>query len=102
MELEEEYIRRWGVMANITENVQGQPGDGTTIDRDEPFIIRIKCDADGWILQVNKEPAYENYLHRVPLDDILNVKMKGSAHISYVGFGTDGNKLCCVLIVLGD
>ena len=90
LELEEEYIRRWGVLDNVTEDLQGQPGDGTTIDREEPFIIRIKCDGDGWILQVNKEPAYDTFLHRVPIPHILNVNIKGTAHISYVGFGTDG------------
>ena len=90
LELEEKYIRRWAVVDNLTEDQQGQLGDGTTIDREEPFIIRIKCDADGWILQVNQEPAYDTFLHRLPVPDILNVKMKGSAHISYVGFGTDG------------
>ena len=77
---------------NLTEDLQGQPGDGTTIDREEPFIIRIRCDGDGWILQVNQEPAYDTFLHRVPVSHILNVKMTGSTHISYVGFGTDGKQ----------
>ena len=77
-------------MDNVTEDLQGQPGEGTTIDREEPFIIRIRCDGDGWILQVNQEPAYDTFLHRVPIPHILNVNMKGTAHISYVGFGTDG------------
>ena len=35
-----EFLARWAVVANLTTSVIGQPGDGTTIDRDEPFVIR--------------------------------------------------------------
>ena len=35
-----EYIERWGVASNVTLGQAGGEGDGTTIDRDEPFIVR--------------------------------------------------------------
>ena len=35
-----EFVARWAVVANVTTPVIGEPGDGTTIDRDEPFVIR--------------------------------------------------------------
>ena len=53
-------------------------------------MSRITCDADGWILQVNQEPAYETHLHRLPVSDLLSVQVEGDAIVSYVGFGTDG------------
>ena len=31
---------------------QGEPGDGTSVDMEEPFILSLSCDDDGWILQV--------------------------------------------------
>jgi hypothetical protein len=35
-----EFLLRWGVVANVTAGLSGEPGEGTTIDRDEPFTIR--------------------------------------------------------------
>ena len=35
-----EVITRWGVAQNVTQGQTGSPGEGTTIDRDEPFVIR--------------------------------------------------------------
>jgi hypothetical protein len=35
-----EFLIRWGVVANVTAGLSGEPGEGTTIDRDEPFTIR--------------------------------------------------------------
>ena len=40
LDVEQEFIERWGVSGNITMGLQGERGDGTTIDKDEPFIIR--------------------------------------------------------------
>ena len=37
---DQEYIERWGVASNVTLGQAGGEGDGTTIDRDEPFIVR--------------------------------------------------------------
>ena len=35
-----EYVQRWAATINTTSGLVGQPGDGTTIDMDEPFILR--------------------------------------------------------------
>ena len=35
-----EFLARWAVVANVTTTPIGEPGDGTTIDRNEPFVIR--------------------------------------------------------------
>ena len=35
-----EVVRRWGVALNQTTPEQGILGEGTTIDKDEPFILR--------------------------------------------------------------
>ena len=34
------YIERWGVYDNVSTEHLGQPGDGTSIDYDEPFVMR--------------------------------------------------------------
>ena len=34
------YIERWGVFENVSTEHLGQPGDGTSIDYDEPFVMR--------------------------------------------------------------
>ena len=36
----QEYVQRWAVIQNTTTGLVGQPGDGTTIDLEEPFILR--------------------------------------------------------------
>jgi hypothetical protein len=35
-----EYVQRWAFTSNTTLGMVGRPGDGTTIDMDEPFILR--------------------------------------------------------------
>ena len=37
---EQEFIQRWAVPENITTGLIGEPGEGTTIDLDEPFLLR--------------------------------------------------------------
>ena len=34
------FVERWANRENTTVGKQGSPGDGTSIDRDEPFVIR--------------------------------------------------------------
>ena len=35
------FIQRWAVPVNVTEGLTGEPGEGTTIDLDEPFLFRF-------------------------------------------------------------
>ena len=35
------FIQRWAVPVNITDGLTGEPEDGTTIDLDEPFLLRF-------------------------------------------------------------
>ena len=35
-----EFVERWGVFRNETIGLVGTPGEGTTIDKDEPFVLR--------------------------------------------------------------
>ena len=36
----QEFIQRWAVPEDVPADVAGEPGDGTTIDLDEPFLLR--------------------------------------------------------------
>ena len=36
----QEFIQRWGVLEDSPVELVGDPGDGTTIDLDEPFLLR--------------------------------------------------------------
>ena len=41
-----EVVRRWAVNENVTGEIFGTEGDGTSIDLEEPFVIRfvkIEC-----------------------------------------------------------
>jgi hypothetical protein len=37
--VEEEVVRRWGVINGSSVGLQGEAGEGTTIDIEEPFVI---------------------------------------------------------------
>jgi hypothetical protein len=37
--LEEEVVRRWSVVNGTSVGLQGEAGDGTTVDVEEPFVI---------------------------------------------------------------
>jgi hypothetical protein len=41
------------------------------------FLSRIKCDADGWLLQINKEPPYQTYFHLFPPGQVLTLQLLG-------------------------
>ena len=36
----QELIQRWAVPEETPTDIAGEPGDGTTIDLDEPFLLR--------------------------------------------------------------
>ena len=102
---EQEFVARWGVVNNVSLGRSGEPGDGTTIDIDEPFILRfpftpqvpflnvvvsIQCDPDGWVLKVNKEQNYPHSFHLFPASEIKSVNVLGDVQLSYIGFGSKG------------
>lgn len=84
------FLERWGIKDNITVERQGEPGDGTSIDYDEPFVMTFECDEDGWTFQVNKEVSYLTFYHLFPPTEITEVKLTGTAEITYVGFMPKG------------
>ena len=36
-----EVVRRWSVLDNVTGEIFGTEGEGTSIDLEEPFVIRL-------------------------------------------------------------
>ena len=46
---------RWGELNGTVLDRQGEVGEGTSIDFEEPVVITIQCDADGWVMQVNPQ-----------------------------------------------
>jgi len=89
IDVDAEFVERWANRDNTTVGKQGNPGDGTSIDRDEPFVIRISCDTDGWVVKSNKEKDYPTFLHIIQPVEILDIQVLGDVEISYIGFGDD-------------
>ena len=100
IDIKRDMISRWGVFENVTQETQGFAGDGTSIDHDEPFVIRFECDQDGWMLKVNDEPKYQTFFHLFSSDQIRSVRLEGQADINYVGFGERGERDVIVLLTL--
>ena len=90
IDIENDVITRWGVFENVTQELLGSPGDGTSIDFDEPFVLRFECDEDGWILMINEDHKYQTFFHLFSPDLVETVQLQGQADISYVGFGAAG------------
>ena len=40
VDVNKNYVERWAFQNNMTQEVQGTPGEGTSIDILEPFILR--------------------------------------------------------------
>ena len=40
-DIRNDFVSRWGMVDNVTQEQVGSPGDGTTIDFDEPFLLRF-------------------------------------------------------------
>ena len=40
LDLDRDVVQRWAFVDNATQEFQGEPFEGTTIDREEPFMIR--------------------------------------------------------------
>ena len=88
LDVEQKYIQRWSVLQGVEQLMEGKPFEGTTIDFDEPIILTLRCDDDGWSLQVNAELAYEHYLHIIPTTNVTRLEIKGDIQTSFVGFGS--------------
>ena len=41
------------------------------------LCFRIRCDEDGWILEVNEEVPYPHFLHQYPLGNISQLTITG-------------------------
>ena len=51
---------RWGELNGTVLDRQGEVGEGTSIDFEEPVVITIQCDADGWVMQVGiQNPGFQ-------------------------------------------
>ena len=88
--LEERVVQRYSVIDGASTEVLGRPFEGTTIDPDEPFILNLSCDEDGWMVQVNVEEPYPHYMHVFPLLNITTISVQGDFKIDYVGIGKPG------------
>ena len=40
-DIRNDVVSRWGMLDNVTQERVGSPKDGTTIDFDEPFLLRF-------------------------------------------------------------
>ena len=40
VDIKNEMVQRWAVFENVTQEIFGAPGDGSSIDFDEPFVLR--------------------------------------------------------------
>lgn len=87
---------------------QGEAGEGTTIDFEEPFVLSLSCDDDGWILQVgpatsashelnyrhgvqvNREQQYPHYFHVLHPSSVSSVQLVGDFSVSFLGIGGSG------------
>lgn len=101
LNLKNKVIERYSVVNGTKSSIDGLPGDGTSIDYDEPFVLNLSCDQDGWILQINNEPSYLTVLHAVPVDNLTEIRVTGDIVVNYIGIGDKGKtreKDCIVLI----
>lgn len=93
IDLHENVVYRYYVREGVINKMEGAPGDGTTFDLNEIFMLNIGCDEDGWIVREDpKVPNYPYFLHQVPVKNVTAVELSGSMDISFVGFGDENLK----------
>ena len=90
LNLGKKVIERYSVTNGTKSNIDGKPGEGTSIDYDEPFVLNLSCDQDGWILRINNEQSYQTILHAVPPDNLTMIWITGDIVINYMGIGDKG------------
>ena len=44
-------------------------------------LFRIKCDEDGFALQMNEDPPFPHYLHAIPIENITLLEIKGGLEL---------------------
>ena len=90
--LGDKTVYRYAIRNGSYSEVFGKPNDDTTIDLDEPFIVRISCDGDGWVAKVNDEKSFLLFLHVVPFSEISRLVVSGDVDISFLGIGNETMK----------
>lgn len=90
IDLKNQMIERYSELNGTKSEIGGAIGDGTSIDFEEPFILNLSCDEDGWNLQINSELSYDSVLHVVPLENLTMIKVTGDIIIHFMGIGSKG------------
>ena len=90
LNLKKQVIERYTLLNGTKSEIGGTPGDGTSIDFEEPFVLNLSCDDDGWILEINNDPVYLTVLHTVPLESLTLIKVTGDIIINFIGIGDKG------------
>ena len=90
IDLKNQMIERYSELNGTKSEIGGAIGDGTSIDFEEPFILNLSCDEDGWNLQINSEFSYDSVLHVVPLENLTMIKVTGDIIIHFMGIGSKG------------
>lgn len=93
LNIPKKVIERFSIMNGTPTLKLGEPFEGTTIDFEEPFMINLSCDADGWMVQVNTEKPYPHFLHATPHANLSTVVVRGDLNIFYIGFGVQGTRI---------
>ena len=42
IDVKKEAVYRWSILGNVTQDVFGTEGEGTSVDLEEPFVIRCR------------------------------------------------------------
>ena len=85
-------VYRYALKNGTYSEIFGKNNDDTTIDLEEPFILRIACDGDGWVAKVNDEKSFLHFLHFIPFDKITTLEITGDIDVSFVGIGNEDMK----------
>ena len=87
-----DYLRRWSRVGGQVVLEQGKPGEGSSIDLGEDFLLVVRCDMDGWAVTVNTEAAYPHVPHhpRVQIGEVTELLITGDILVNYAGFIAEG------------